>query len=423
MMNRTAPTLWGVATGLLLAVLAQAQREPQRIVVRCLAADGQPVAGALVHVFQQVRTPDGERLQGAGPFTTGDAGTARTVVATTLDGGRFDRWVHAVVPGRLVGGNRVLSSSRPPDPNTIDVRLLPSRSLHGQVHVPEGAQVEAIRVRVAALTRIDGDRLFGAVFPAQYSIAGLEDSLPRHFEAAVGADGTFALHDLPLTPLLHLVVQGPGLAQAQWSNALVPDRTVPETLEFALRPEGELAGCVRDPAGEPVRAARVLVQITSGSEQPVLWQFTGHCDADGRFRIGGLPTATFQVTVESAAGVLAPRRIEIVAGHAADVALPLEPGIEVAGTVVATDDATPVDGAWIAANDAAGFQPHLGRCRTDAAGRFVLRLPRCNAQIRVVSVPGGFEPPRAPLVATLQLGRRPPLPLRIVIDRSEHGPR
>jgi hypothetical protein len=55
-----------------------------------------------VHVLQFTAQLEGPaRLQPARPFTTGADGMVRTAIALTWDGGRFDRWVYAVVPGRV----------------------------------------------------------------------------------------------------------------------------------------------------------------------------------------------------------------------------------------------------------------------------------------------------------------------------------
>ena len=154
------------------------------------------------------------------PFRTGADGSVPTAPALTQNGGYFDRWVDAVVPGKLVGAARVLSATHPPDPDRITVTLLPSRTLSGRVVAPAGHALETVRVRVASLARIDGDNLFGAVFPRQTAISGFQDTLPERFDAAVATDGSFRITDLPATPLLYLVAESPGLCHARRQQAV-----------------------------------------------------------------------------------------------------------------------------------------------------------------------------------------------------------
>ena len=93
-------------------------------------------------------------------------------------------------------------------PDSIVVRLLPSRSARGHVNVPGGLAPNSVRVRVLALTRIDRENLHGADFPRQLAIRGLQDTLPERFDFAVRDDGTFVLTDLPEKPFLYLAADG-----------------------------------------------------------------------------------------------------------------------------------------------------------------------------------------------------------------------
>src|SRR6187549_643478 len=78
-----------------------------RVEVRCLDVDGKPVAEAEVHVFQARKGLDGRSdYVGSGPHRTDAEGLATTAIAMDFDGGRFDRWFHARVPGKLVGAQR-----------------------------------------------------------------------------------------------------------------------------------------------------------------------------------------------------------------------------------------------------------------------------------------------------------------------------
>src|SRR5262245_47992384 len=103
-----------VAHGMLAAALllpaggvrAQAKELP-RIAVTCVDVDGKAVAGAEVYVFQGRKSARGASdYVASGPHLTDAGGVATTVVAVDYDGGRFDRWLYARVPGKLVAARR-----------------------------------------------------------------------------------------------------------------------------------------------------------------------------------------------------------------------------------------------------------------------------------------------------------------------------
>lgn len=391
------------------------------IVVTCTDAADKPVIGAQVHVFQFTPQPEGPaRLKPAGPFTTGADGMVRTAVALTWDGGRFDRWVYAVVPGKLVGGLRRMSGMDG-DPCAIAVQLVPSRSLTGRVKVPEGFAAKGVRVRVLSLSRIEGENLWASVLPRQSGIAALQDVLPERFDCTVGEDGTFVLADLPVTPLLYLAAEGAGLGQAQFSNASLPGRTLPERIELVLERESVLAGTVLGSDGKPAAGATVQARITSGGPQlPVSAAFTTKTSAEGAFRIAGLQAATFEVSIQAKDAVFRPRRLDLGTGQCvADFAATLETPIEVTGTVVSEGDGKLVERVGVSAIADLQTQTGLGHALTDAMGRFTLRLPRGSAMLYFGSVPPGFVYPSPQILTTLDIvAGEKQAPLRFELARK-----
>lgn len=93
-----------------------------RVTVKSIDADGNPVAGAEVHLFQHRGSPNTILDLPSGPHRTDANGVGVSAIAIDYDGGRFDRSLHARVPGRLVGALRFDDSPiaepliRSPDP-------------------------------------------------------------------------------------------------------------------------------------------------------------------------------------------------------------------------------------------------------------------------------------------------------------------
>ena len=85
----------------------QAQRPTaQAVNMVCIDAEGRPVSGAEVHLFQLSGGEDG-RFVLSGPFRTDAQGKAVcTQPVFSNASGNFDRWFYARVPGRLVGAAR-----------------------------------------------------------------------------------------------------------------------------------------------------------------------------------------------------------------------------------------------------------------------------------------------------------------------------
>ena len=237
--------LWSAA-----AACAQDTALP-RIRVTCVDGNGKPVANAEVHVFQfrKSPTPITDYLV-SGPHRTDAEGVAVTAVALDHDGGQFDRWFHARVPGKWVGGMRWFRM-RDTTVGEPVVRMVPTRDLRGRVVVPEGMKMQTVRVRTLSVM-VQGDALFGPQLPRYFAFAGLSHTLPELFDADVKDDGSFVLKDLPHLPLLYLAAEGPGLAQAQWFNALLPERRIPDIVEIAMTREARFTGSVVDARGRPV---------------------------------------------------------------------------------------------------------------------------------------------------------------------------
>ncbi len=395
-----------VASIVLLANSASAQANaPTRLQVHCVDVDGKQVAGAEVHVFQNRRMPDGSgTMIGNGPFTSGADGIAETATAIDYDGGKFDRWAYVRVAGKMVGALRQARFDDSPADAKLIVTLYPSRELRGRVKVPDGVRPEAVRIRVRTLSQIVGTNLWGQVYPRQLGIASLENVLPERFECQVAKDGCFVLSDMPSKPFLLLAATGDGLAQVLWSNALLPERSVPEMIELDVTAESRFGGVLTDARSLPVVDASVELRISSEARGPATAMFLANTDKSGLFKLSGLPAGPFELSVRSQAGVMRPQRINLAKAESKlDAKVELEDGEEVAGVVVVRGGEAPLADVSVMAITTDNLQLNLGNSRTDLQGRFHMRLPSGPAKLYFGGVPRGFVYPNPQILTTIDV--------------------
>jgi len=405
------PSTRTTLAGLVLAAAAIAQgKELPRVTVKCVDTDGKPVAGAEVHLFQHRKSPNAiTDYVPSGPHRTDSNGVAVTAIAVDYDGGRFDRWFHARVPGKLVGALRWFRFDDSPITEPV-IRMEPSREVRGVVRVPEGIPARSARIRTLTLIAVgsDGSSL-GPWYPRYHEFSKLRDVLPSLFDAAVGDDGSFVLRDLPSRLMLYLAAEGEGLGQAQWFNATLPERRIPAVVEMVMAREAVAAGMVLGPGGKPLPDAAITLRIDgSNASTGVQCAFETRSDADGRFRIGGLPAGEFQLTVQHPTGVMRPLHVQLAAAQQqTDVRVQLEDGVEVRGTVVGLPDRVGLERAGVVAITEDDRQWRLGGCQTDPQGRFTMRLPKGKARLYVAGVPRGYQQPSTASASLLQIDVQP----------------
>lgn len=406
MRSSTRTTLASLAFA--AASIAQGKELP-RVTVKCVDGDGKAVAGAEVHLFQHRKSANATAdYVPSGPHRTDANGVAVTAIAVDYDGGRFDRWLYARVPGKLVGGLRWFRFDDSPVAEPV-IRMAPSREVRGRVQVPEGMTAQSVRVRTLSVSAMDDTSPFGAPFPRRSEFVGLRDTLPDVFDAGVADDGTFVLRDVPGRPLLYLAAEGEGLGQAQWCNAVLPERRIPDVVEMVMAPEAVAAGTVSGPDGKPLPGAALSLRIDRSSPSTgVQCTFEARSDASGHFRIGGLPAGEFQLTVQHPTGVMRPLLVQLTnAQQKADLRVQLEEGIEVRGTVVGLPDRVGLERVAIAVVTEDDHHWRLGGCQTDPQGRFALRLPKGRAMIYVAGVPRGYQQPRSTYDSLLHIDVQP----------------
>lgn len=117
--------------------------------------------------------------------------------------------------------------------------------------------------------------------------------------ARIGSDGRVRLHGLPTgVPLeIELDPEGDAAPARLWSEPLVAG----ETREIALPddPGGPFTGRVLSVGGEPVAGAAIEVAWAGRPGRPEPALRTGYTDADGRFRVDGVPRGELAGRVKS----------------------------------------------------------------------------------------------------------------------------
>jgi hypothetical protein len=246
--------------------------------------------------------------------------------------------------------------------------------------------------------------------------------LPERFDCQLAKDGTFVLADMPSKPFLILGATGPGVAQFLWGNARLPERRVPDSIEFELAPESRFGGTVTDAKGLPVADATVELRISRGTQSPAMDAFLARTDTAGRFQIAGLPAGPFDLTVQSPAGVMRPERVNLVKAEAKlDAQVALEDGVEVAGVVVALPGGEPVEGVGVTAITPDNLGLRLGYSVTDPQGRFSLRLATGKTKLYFSRVPTGFVYPEPQIVTIIEVapGDAELTKLRLEVPRTK----
>jgi hypothetical protein len=274
----------------------------------------------------------------------------------------------------------------------LTIVLTPPRTLRGTVHVPETMRAESVQLRVIVVqapgSRKDEQGALQHYLDPQSSLhAVFERVLPGRLVAQVAADGSFQLAEFPTDVRVVLEACGDGLALTHWDT---PAAGVPEHVEITLSREAVFAGRVSAPGGKPAEGAAVVM------ETDPLWaiqqgrrpaKFSGIADSEGRFRLRGLPDGQYVVSLRSTAGCLRPTQVTLATAEQRDAVLHLEAGVEIAGVVLAADDRSPVANASVAVcSDSMRFASlEIARTRSDAGGRFVLRVPAGAAWLHVTA--------------------------------------
>jgi beta-lactamase regulating signal transducer with metallopeptidase domain len=388
---------------------------PHTVSVLCVGANGKPVEGAEVHLYQGVRQAGVAHYLHFGPLKSDAQGQVQFPQALFVNSlGNFDRWVYARVPGKLVGVGRSARWIIQRDIVNPDARvqMMPSRSIEGHVTVSEGFDPRTVTVKVRTMDIATGDGDFALQsFPRQDNFRGLDTALPQYFESNPDKDGRFRLNDVPVRGHLYLVTSGKGLGEAQWRNDW-QSRAFDKPIEIKVEKERKLVGRVVSPTGEPVGGAEVRARIS------ILWRpsvmylstFQAVCDDAGRFQISGLPVVRLVVSATDPNHRWVFRPLEGIEGteeNGRELNLKMENAVELSGTV-ADSDGNPVEGAAISALADTQEGPGLDDNSTDQHGRYHLRVPAGGAHLYFNALPDGFEYPDPQIIKRVKISAEQP---------------
>jgi hypothetical protein len=372
----------------------------------CVEANGTPVSGAEVHLFQQTGEGNGHYTH-SGPFTSGREGKAECGRAIfSNERGNFDRWIYARVPGRLVGVARGAKWTNRAAFNAEGlVKLQASRSIEGQVTVPAGVDPTKVTVRVRAMDIATGPGEFEfQSFPREDLFPGLDTALPELFECRPDAKGRIRLRDIPVRGRLYVVTSAAGLGEAQWSNR---GKTFDEPIQLTIEEESVVSGRVVAPDGTALAGIEVKARLSPAGRRhnSYLSTFRAVTDEHGRFAIHGLPQTEFVLSIEDPKKLWTFRPLEdlFVEPHKdPNLTLNVESGVRVSGRVF-DPDGKPVEAAGLGAVADTKGGPGLSHGATDSSGRYQLRLPTGSAHLYFNGLPDGFVYPNPQIVKSLEL--------------------
>lgn len=345
------------------------------------AADGQPIAGALVwnldHGMFRRSGPDGSyRLRLAG-----------------VPG--FPRAVQAAAPGFLVSRGQMSTGGLPQGPT---VALEPSWDAGGVVQDEQGQPVAGVTVQA-----LPQSSMFG----------------PESFEARTARtapSGRFRIRRLDSGIPYQLRLSKPGFAQATAElPPLTPGRPVSD-LRIVLRKGRTGFGRVVNRAEQPVPGATVVLRPAFSGDLQMQMQmmmlslhdedmsYEAATGADGRFEIRDLPAGTWGLAVQAKGyALLRVPGLEVPEGSGStDLGtVILAPGTPVEGYVV-DREGQPIAGAEVQASEAdAGFTSFLEMSPppatvTAADGYFRIEDRRTGETINLVAGRTGYAPAGLP---------------------------
>ena len=373
-----------------------------QVEVLCVDANGNPVAGAEVHLFQDTGGAQPRYLH-SGPLKSGEDGKAsypRALFSNPL--GNFDRWIYARVPGKLVGAAR---SARWSGTNIINsearVKMMPSRSVEGLVKVPSGFTPSDVSVSVKTLHIVTGDGFMDyESFSRELVFQGLHNSLPANFVKTPDAQGRIRFDDIPVRGRLYLVTHAQGLGEAQWMNQ---NNVFEKPIELTVEKEARLLGQVLNPSGDPAAQVKVLARISEHT--PYSSTFTTMTDERGRFELKGLPTTKFGVSIQDdqKRWLFVPlENVQASDGPPKQLLLQLESGVEITGRVL-DSQGKPVPHAHFSALADTSESPGLDHCTTDLQGRYRFLLPPGPAKLYFNALPDGFAYPKPQIIKRLSI--------------------
>ena len=373
----------------------------------CVDTDGKPVPGALVYVLQLsypakpviVDGHDiGPNYQEDGPLTSDANGLIEFPAYTSPDGQRVEFKVYAVLPFHRVGvWQHLVSFGEEQNKQAFNLVLHESKTVSGQVFVPAGYDIASVHVDVMSL----GHPAVGRPYGHSFSHFFLEEwgIFPGMFDVPVDTAGRFEVPDLPTEGRFNVRARGPGLAEAQEH---VLDAQQVDFIQFKLVPQGVIEGTVVF-SDTQMPAVNRKVRCCTYSNSDIARSHVGRTDMDGNYRIEGLNSGMYEVTVSpytypSMHTTHALDSVEVKAGHVTgSVDFGLEIGTIVTGTITEKETKTPIEGVSVVAQtptqSGSGGISIIGT-RSDRDGLYALRVPLGETRLYIADVPDWVKYPK-----------------------------
>ncbi len=389
---------------------------------RVLGPDGKPVEKARVYLLDQsarARAPEPRAASGA------DGGFHFTFQKSEIELGLgyVNPWLGVYLVAMAEGyGPAVGRLDRPDVPGEQTLRLAKDDvPIEGRVLDLEGRPVAGATVVVqgrlrapkgddlAALVRaVEAD---GSAFPAENNLlnAVYAPGLGRLFpEATTARDGRFTLKGIGRERVIGLTISGPAIETRDvqvmtrpgktivvpaWKNNPDGDKVTYHGARFdhVAAPSAPIVGVVKDAdTGKPIAGAVVESYQLAGSNLSGSTRFRAVADAEGRFRLAGMPRGEGNVIrarpPEGQPYVMAVKRVPTGDGHKpATVDVSLKRGVWITGKAVDKVTGKPVHGT--VEYFALAVNPHVVDYRGFTTDHH-LRNRTGDGTFRLVGLPG-----------------------------------
>ncbi len=285
---------------------------------RILDPNGKPLKGAKVYICGL----RGGVIEFKPRATTETDGTFRfTVKREEFQVRRNEQpgsrvWIGATAPN---SGAAVAFASKAEDREKLTLWLPQEQLVTGRILDLEGKPIAGVKVGTSirsAQWGLDGRPVaFDVPIDKVLSVSNILPSDPDEAPVESDKDGRFTIHGLGKDWLYDLWIAGPTIEhrrarlvarpqkpkQVPGSGVYTEERGDPKLIQYGSEfvyvaaPSKPIIGVVRDKdTGKPIAGARVGKQWTRDDE-PSGWTTT---DAEGRYRLEGLPAAVHELTVE-----------------------------------------------------------------------------------------------------------------------------
>lgn len=372
--------------------------------LRCVDEKGNPVTHALVYVQQYMYIEGGPSIiiwgpekrfiqKIDGPIFSDDEGYVEFTVFESEQDTSLPR-VYAVVPNELVGIWRSYIGFDNPNFKRDDIlHMVKSRSISGQVIIPEGYDMHSIQVEVTGLKIHTPGMFMGTSISSHELEEG--SAFLEVFKVPVDREGRFEVPNIPADGSIGVRGHGKGLGQWKFRSA---ETSQLDWIDLPLLAEGIIKGTVRyADTGAPAPNRQVYYD---SRDNQVGNKPAGFTNELGEYSIEGLPAGKYELIV--GLGDYPPdlvsrgrKDVEVEAGHITDgIDFQLETGKVIHGTVTNKETGKAIHNVAIGAISPDNNRGHLiNSTRTDEQGKYSIRLLEGKNRLYIASAPYEIQQP------------------------------